>query len=159
MQDISNYEKIKEDANNFYQKIGAIRCPALNNSLVHFTSEGFNHLVYKGSRKERSKNDQITKFKILPKAKKVIETSTTYQEYDEGLIEVRRKKFKRVVNESVPVKYWGFVAIIENFRIKVIVRLVGNGQMHFWSVIPAWVTNHYRDIKLISQAKGDLAED
>lgn len=28
MQDISNYNKIREDANNFYQKIRAIRCPA-----------------------------------------------------------------------------------------------------------------------------------
>ena len=47
MQDISNYEKIREDTQNFYKQIGAIRCPALNNELVHFTAEGFNHLIYK----------------------------------------------------------------------------------------------------------------
>ncbi len=159
MQDISNYEKIREDALNFYQKIRDIRCPALNNELVHFTSEGFNHLVYKGRRTERSKNDQITKFKLLPRAKKLVEIATTYQEYDEGLIEIRRKRFKKVVYESVSVKYWGLVAIIENFRIKIIVRQIGNGQKQFWSVIPAWSTSQYRDIKLINQAKGDLAED
>lgn len=159
MQDISNYEKIRGDAHGFYQKIGALRCPALNTELVHFTAEGFNHLIYKGNRSERNKNDQITKFKLLSKAKTIIEIATTYQEYDESLTTIRRKRFKKTVEETATVKYWGLVAIIENFRVKVIVRQIGNGQRHFWSVIPAWLTNHYRDIKLISQAKGDLAED
>ena len=159
MQDISNYEKIREDANNFYQKIGIIRCPALNNEPVHFAAEGFNHLIYKGKRRERNKNDQITKFKLVPKAKELIGLTTTHQEYDEGITDVRRKRFKKIVQETATVKYWGFVAIFNNFRIKVIVRQIGNGQRHFWSVIPAWRTNHYRDIKLISKAKGNLAED
>jgi len=159
MQDISNYDKIREDAHGFYQKIGAIRCHALNNEVVHFTAEGLNHLIYKSSRSERNRNDQITKFKLLSKAKTIIEITTTYQEYDESLTTVRRKRFKKIVQESATVKYWGFVAIIQNFRVKVIVRQIGNGQRHFWSVIPAWLTNHYRDIKLISQAKGNLAED
>lgn len=30
MQDVSNYQKIREDAVNFYGMIGKIRCPALN---------------------------------------------------------------------------------------------------------------------------------
>ena len=159
MQDISNYDKIREDAHNFYQKIGAIRCPALNNELVHFIAEGFNHLIYKGKRRERSKNDQITKFKLLPKAKNLIGLATTYQEYDESITEVRKKRFKKIVQETATVRYWGFVAILNNFRIKVIVRQIGNGQRHFWSVIPAWRTEHYRDIKFISMAKGNLEKD
>lgn len=159
MQDVSNYDKLREEAHNFYQKIEAVRCPALNNELVHFNAGGFNHLIYKGRRRERSKNDQITKFKLLPKAKTILEISTTYQEYDESLTTVRRKRFKKTAEETAPVKYWGFVAIIQNFRVKVIVRQIGNGQKQFWSVIPAWRTDHYRDIKLISMSKGDLAED
>lgn len=159
MQDISNYEKLREEAHNFCQKIGAVRCPALNNELVHFTAEGFNHLIYKGRRRERNKNDQITKFKLLPKAKSVLEISTTYQEYDESFTTARKKRFKKTADETAAVKYWGFVAILQNFRVKVIVRQIGNGQKQFWSVIPAWRTDHYRDIKLISMAKGNLAED
>lgn len=159
MQDISNYHKLREDAENFCKKIQAIRCPALNNELVHFTAEGFNHLMYKGSRHERSKNDQITKFRLLAKAKIIMEISTTYQEFDESLMTIRKKRFKRTIEESTTVKYWGLVAIIANFRVKVIIRQIGNGQKHFWSVIPAWSTNHYRDIRLISMAKGDLAQD
>lgn len=69
MQDISSYEKIREAAHNFYQKLGAIRCPALNNEPVHFTAEGFNHLIYKKGRRERNKNEQIMKFKLISKAK------------------------------------------------------------------------------------------
>jgi len=159
MQDISNYAKMREDAHSFYEKVGSVRCPALQNEQVYFTSEGFNHLMYKGARTERSKNDQITKFKLLPKAKRIIEVSTTYQEYDEGITDIRRKKHKHTVQESAPVRYWGFVAIMDNSRVKVVVRQVGNGQKHFLSVIPAWRVQYYRDIKIISKAVGDLAND
>lgn len=159
MHEVSNYKKIRENAHNFYRKIGAIRCPALKNDLVHFTAEGFNHLIYKKKRRERNKSDQVTKFKLLPQAKTIIEISTTCQEYDEGLIGVEKKKFKKIVHETTTVRYWGLVAIIKNFRVKVIVRQIGNGQKHFWSVIPAWTKSYYKDIKLISKAKGNLAED
>jgi len=85
------------------------------------TIKGFNHLIYKGARHERSKNDQITKFKLLSKAKNIIEISTTFQEFDESLTMIKKKKFKRIVEESATVKYWGFVAIINNFGVKVVV--------------------------------------
>lgn len=158
MQDISNYEKIKENAENFYKKIGRINCPAFNNEAVYFNSEGFNHLIYK-KKSERSKNDQITKFKLLPIAKEIILISTTFQEYDEGLAEITRKRFKKRVKETVAVRYWGLVAIIRNRKVKVIIRQVGNGQKHFFSIIPAWTINHYNNTKIISTAKGDLSSD
>ena len=156
---LSDLKKEKIDI-VFVHKIDRLtRCPALNNELVHFSAEGFNHLIYKGKRRERNKNEQIMKFKLLPKAKTIIEITTTHQEYDESLIEIRKKKFKKIVQETAMVRYWGFVAIIRGFRTKVIVRQIGNGQKHFWSVIPAWITNQYRDIKLISKTRGDLAGD
>ena len=105
MQDVSNYKKIRQDAQNFYQKIGAVHCPAINNELVHFAAEGFNHLVYKGKRCERNRDAQIMKFKLLPKAKALLTIATTYQEYDESLIEIRRERFKKTVQETVPVRY------------------------------------------------------
>lgn len=159
MEDISNYEKIREDSQKFYSQIGAVSCPAFDDELVYFNSEGFNHLVYKRSRGERSKNDQITKFKLLAKAKEIIQISTTFQEYEEGLIEVVRKKYKGIVKETLEVHHWGFVAVVRGWRVKVVIRQIGNGQKHFWSVIPAWVTNQYKDVKLICKSKGDLSED
>lgn len=158
MQDISNYKKIKENAENFYKKIGCLNCPAFNSERIYFNSEGFNHLIYK-KKSERNKTDQITKFKLLPIAKEIILISTTFQEYDEGLVEIIRKRFKKKVRETVIVKYWGLVAIIRNKKVKVIIRQTGNGQKHFFSVIPAWTINHYNNTKIISTAKGDLSSD
>ena len=158
MQDISNYKKIKENAENFYKKIGRINCPAFNSETVYFNSEGFNHLIYK-KKSERSKNDQITKFKLLSIAKEIIFISTTFQEYDEGLAEITRKRFKKRVKETVAVRYWGLVAIVRNRKVKVIIRQIGNGQKHFFSVIPAWTINHYNNTKIISTAKGNLSFD
>ena len=127
-------------------------------SSLFYNSEGFNHLIYK-KKSERSKNDQITKFKLLPIAKEIVSISTTFQEYDEGLIEIIRKRFKKRVKETALVKYWGLVAIIRNKKVKVIIRQISNGQKHFFSVIPAWTINHYNNTKIISTAKGDLSTD
>src|SRR3989344_4525249 len=150
MQDISNYDKIRQDAEDFYKKIGKILCPAFND-FVYFNSEGFNHLVFKSSRSERIKNDQITKFKLLAKAKELITKTTTHQEYDESIKEFDVQKYKKRLRESKRVKYWGVIAIMNGWKIKVIVRQIGdNGQKHFWSVIPNWTTNQYRDIKFLS---------
>gem|GEM_PF-3614112 len=49
--------------------------------------------------------------------------------------------------------------IIRNTRVKVIIRQIGNGQKHFWSVIPAWQKCHYRETKFISNAYGNLEND
>jgi hypothetical protein len=36
------------------------------------------------------------------------------------------------------VIFYEFIAVIENVRIKVIVKEVLGGEKHFWSVIPYW---------------------
>jgi hypothetical protein len=36
------------------------------------------------------------------------------------------------------VNYYGFVAIIKDARMKVIVKRVGDGTPFFWSLIPFW---------------------
>jgi hypothetical protein len=159
MQNLEEYQSIRNSTQNFYNQKQYIRCPALNNEMVHFTSEGFNHLVYKNDRNERDKGIQIMKFKLLPRAVEIIGLSTTYQEYDENIKDIRKKKHKKIVCESAVVKYWGLVAVIRNTRVKVIIRQIGNGQKHFWSVIPAWKKCHYRDTKFISNALGDLEND
>lgn len=91
---------------------------------------------------------------------KLIELSTTHQEYEETLKEFEIKSFKKKVRKSKSVKYWGIIAIIEEHKIKVILRRIGdNGQLHFWSIVPAWTTNKYRDFKLFSTMKGNPSED
>ena len=158
MEDISNYEKLRNDGQKFYADIRAVHSPVFN-QFIYFTAEGFNHLIFKGPRSEREKSSQSLRFKLLPLAVKLIELSTTYQEYEETLKEFKVESHKKNISKSKPVRYWGIIAIIEGRKIKVIVRKIGEGNMHFWSVVPAWTTNKYRDIKLFTTMKGNPDED
>ena len=159
MEELTNYHTLRENAQNFYNGVRPVFSPALNEQ-VYFTAEGFNHLIFKAMRREREKPSQIIRFKMLSRAAKLIELSTTYQEYEETVREFEMKSYKKRVRKSKPVKYWGIIAIIDGRKIKVIVRKIGdNGRPHFWSVIPAWTTNKYRDAKFISTMKGNPEED
>ncbi len=159
MEDLSNYEKLKEDASNYYNSIGKIHSPAFD-EYIGFNAEGFNHIVYKTPRTERERPSQIMRFKLLPLARKLVELSTTFQEYEETIKNFNVKRHKKRVNISQPVKYWGIIAIIDGRKIKVILRKIGeNGKIHFWSIVPAWTTNKYRDIKFFTTMKGNPDED
>lgn len=159
MEDLSNYHKLREDAQKFYNGIGRIMSPALNQQ-IHFTAEGFNHLIFKGSRSERERSSQVLRFKLLPLAVKLAGLSTTYQEFEETIKEFDIKSHKKRIRQSRPVRYWGIIAIIEGRKIKVIVRKIGgNGAMHFWSIVPAWTTNKYRDTRFFTTMKGNPDED
>lgn len=159
MEDLSNYEKLKEDSQKFYNTVGKIYSPALENE-IYFTAEGFNHIIFKGARSEREKSSQILRFKLLPKAVKLIKLSTTYQEFEETLKEFEVKSYKKKVRKTKPVKYWGIISIIDGRKIKVIIRKKGDdGLLHFWSIVPAWTTNKYRDTKFFTTMKGNPDED
>lgn len=159
MEDISNYEKIRQNSRQFYEQIHKVFCHAFQQEVI-YASEGFDHLIHKNDSRERDKGVQIMKFKLLPLAQKLVGLTTTYQEYEESLQEFRVKKFKKTILETKVVKYWGIIAILENRKFKVVIRKIGdNGQLHFWSVIPAWVTSQYRDIKLRTTMKGNPDDD
>ncbi len=62
----------------------------------------------------------------------------------------------RVMKE---IEYWGFVALVESreekIRVRVIVRRVGNGQLHFWSVMPHSKLKKRDSYKLASETIAD----
>jgi hypothetical protein len=123
-------------------------------------SIGLFHIIFKGSRKERERPSQIMRFKLFTRALKLIGLSTTYQEYEETIKEFEVKSHKNKIRKTKPVKYWGIIAITDGRKIKVILRKIGdNGQLHFWSIVPAWVTNKYRDTKFVTTMKGNPEED
>lgn len=159
MEDLSNYDKLREDAQKLYSTTRLVMSPALN-EYVHFTAEGFNHVIFKGSRSEREHSSQIMRFKLLSRAIKLVGHSTTYQEYEETIMQFEVKNHKKKMLKPKPVKYWGIIAITEGRKIKVILRKIGdNGHLHFWSIVPAWVTNKYRDTRFFSTMKGNPDED
>jgi len=159
MEDISNYEKLKRDTSNYYSTISRVYSPIFNEEIV-FNAEGFNHIVYKTTRTERERPSQILRFKLLPLAYKLIKLATTFQEFEETIKEFDVKKHKKKIKISKSVKYWGIIAIINNRKIKVILRKIGeNGKIHFWSIVPTWTTNKYRDVKFFSSMKGNPEKD
>jgi len=159
MNDLSNYEKLKKDSQDFYSSTGRIFSPALETE-ISFNSEGFNHIIFKKGRSERERSSQILRFKLLPLAIKLVKKSTTYQEYEETISTISAKKYKKKAFITRPIKYWGIIAIIDGRKIKVILRKIGdNGNIHFWSVVPAWTTNKYRDVKFFTTMKGNPEED
>ena len=159
MEDLSNYEKLKGDATKFYNAVGKIFSPALDRE-IHFNAEGFNHIIFKGSRSEREKPSQVLRFKLLALAVKLVKVSTTHQEFEETLKEFEVKSYKKRVKKIKSVRYWGIIASIDGRKIKVIIRQVGdNGTMNFWSIVPAWTTNKYRDTKFFTTMKGRPDED
>ncbi|KKP92058.1 MAG: hypothetical protein UR94_C0006G0017 [Parcubacteria group bacterium GW2011_GWA2_36_10] len=160
MEDLSNYEKLKADADNYYNGINNKIHSPIFNEYISFNAEGFNHIIYKNSRTERERPSQIMRFKLLPLACKLVQLSTTFQEYEETIKNFNVKRHKKRVSISQSVKYWGIIAIIDSRKIKVILRKIGeNGKIHFWSIVPAWTTNKYRDVKFITTMKGSPEED
>jgi hypothetical protein len=114
----SKYQKIESRARKYYEKwrkTGSFS-PALN-EIIHVTRLGWNHLI--DPRKRRTKRQKAIRLEALPLAKKLIETSTTYQEKrrDKGL------------------EYYAFVAEIEGRRIKTVVSSKNGGKKVFLSVI------------------------
>ena len=60
------------------------------------------------------------------------------------------------LRENTTFKFWTFEAVIDERRIKVIVRQVGRGKKHFWSVIPAWRKDRFG---ILNAKKRNLEED
>lgn len=159
MSDLSNYQKLREDSQEFYNSIGKVFSPIFKETII-FSAEGFNHIVFKSSNTERERSSQILRFKLIPLAKKLIEISTTYQEFEETIKYFTIKRHKKRIKRSMIVKYWGIIGIIDNRKIKVIIRKISdNGCLHFWSIVPTWTTNKYRDTKFFTTMKGFPEED
>lgn len=76
--------------------------------------------------------------KLLPLAYQVIVKSHTLQEYDERQILVRQKINSRWEKRNKIVRYYVFVAIIRDCRVKVIIKEIEGGEKFFYSLYPSW---------------------
>lgn len=72
------YEKAKLQAEEYYKSIKSVKCPAFNGEEVFFTSEGFNHILYRIKKQERELRAQLTRFKLLPLAKELLAKTHTF---------------------------------------------------------------------------------
>ncbi|KKS80324.1 MAG: hypothetical protein UV56_C0021G0007 [Candidatus Woesebacteria bacterium GW2011_GWC1_43_10b] len=134
------FDKFKErkaKAESLYKSQKNIFNSYLKKEVV-FNSDGFHHLQF-SSRRERSKEEQILKFNLLPSAIEIIKKSKTLQEYRKDITTVGGK-CRDGLFHTRNVEYWGFVAILGDpgrmIKVKTILRRIGDGNVTFWSVMP-----------------------
>ena len=112
------YEETLKEAKVFYSTLQEVSCPALSNESVVFNAMGLKHIIRKG-RFIRQKNDQLRRFRLLKYAKDILA--------DPEVLPVHRKE------ESA--EFWTFEKIYPDRKVIVIVRRLGNGNKHFFSIM------------------------
>jgi len=149
-------DKVVIKGEGLYKTFSSIHCPYLE-SKVYFNALGLEHLKFKKRNKARSRHDQYMRFKLLHLVPEVLRLSRTIQ----GIW--KTKSFERVRVHSrtdiilKPVTYFEFIAVLENVRIKVIVKQIDGGEKFFWSLIPFWGV--YKKTKNRKMHGGNPEED
>lgn len=99
----------------------SVSSPHFGDGYVTFNNIGFRHLIRKA--KVRSKKEQMKRFGLLSAAPEILKNPKATISY--------RTDFK----ENRLIQYWAFNGEKDGLKIKVIVRQVGNGVKHFYSVM------------------------
>lgn len=154
---IKHFKQIKKEAIEFYNSHEKVKCPYFSNQ-VYLNSKGMQHLKFKAWNKTRSIKDQYMRFKLIKYVPEIIQKSHTLQEYCERKIMERIQINSRWEERAVKVSYYGFVAIIDEIRIKIIVKETKGGEKYFWSIIPCWKQDKSVLNKKILH-EGDLEKD
>ncbi|MFH2022040.1 MAG: hypothetical protein ABIJ33_02025 [Patescibacteria group bacterium] len=155
----NSYTQQKNQAYKKYKAVGGVYCPYLKEKVT-FNSHGFRHMVYRNQKNKRDQKTQSMRFNLLPKAVKLLKLTTTIQEKDTYQSLVRSRQHGVEQRGTKATQYYGFIAIIDGWKIKVIVKKIGQGKLFFWSVIPNWVTSQKWDQgKRYINYTGDLDKD
>jgi len=115
----NTFKYTKKLARDFYFKNWAKnppKCPAFKEELIHISRIGWEHIAHD---KAKTRMDILGRFFILERAKKLLETTTQFQNY-----ETRNG-----------AEYWAFNAVVQDVKIRVIVKAIQGKEKHFLSVI------------------------
>ena len=116
-----NWKEFVEKKHQEYKKIGCVECPAFGNEKIYFNRHGFNHLL----RKEgipRSRYEQHRRTALLPYAVKILSDAT------------RSITYSTNIEENCLAQFWTFHSTIDSKKIKIVVRQLGTGRKHFFSI-------------------------
>jgi hypothetical protein len=111
-----------------YNNLPDINCPHTD-TIVKFNAKGFGHLIYKNGARRRTESEIQKRVEYLTLAQQVLSITTTVQEKE--------------AKENISM--YGYIAIIDDLKLKVIIKKIGNGSWFFYSVIPHFVTSPKRD--------------
>jgi len=107
-------------------------CNAVQDYVV-FNMKGFTHLRFKTDNTPRNPKDAMYKLGLLPLVRAVIRSAEKAEDYERRVAPVGGPR-KKVLKE---MEYWGIVAVVgkQHVKIKVVLRRIGTGPIHFWSVM------------------------
>jgi hypothetical protein len=124
MKDFINDHKKK------YKELKKVFCPYFQKD-IEFTAYGFKHLIWKTTFGMRPSEEIRERLDSLIVLSQIVSTSGTLQE-----VEILENK-----------TFYGFIAIINNKKYKVVVATAKNDRLIFVSIIPKWVTGKRDKIK------------
>jgi len=150
--DLEKFKKVKERSEKTYKTIGDVNCPYLQKE-VNFNVKGLDHIKFKRWNHTRPNIDQYMRFKLIHYAPEVIKKSHTIQ----GILktkEIERKKINsRWEKILTNVTYYEFVAVMDEIRVRVIVKYIDGGENYFWSIIPFWKMDEQNGKRLLHYGK------
>lgn len=154
--DEQDFEEVKKRAEALYAAVHTVRCPYFGKGVV-FNAKGWEHLKFRGRDRTRSRHDQYVRFKLFPLAQEVLQRSHTVQ----GIWKTRKfeaqrtnSRWEHILKEVV---FYEFIAVLENVRLKVVVKETREGERYFWSVIPYWKVDVPNSKRILHS--GDLESD
>jgi len=151
-----DFQKIKSEAEDFYKNIGEVYCPYFKEKIA-FNAKGLKHLKFKSDKQARSSKDQYSRLKLIHLAPEVLMQSHTLQ----GIWQIKRfeaqKTNSRWEHALKEVVYYEFIAVLENVRVKVIIKEVQGGEKHFWSIFPFWEIDKKNSKRILYS--GDIEYD
>lgn len=150
------FEKLRHEAEIFYKSIGAMYCPYVH-AEVHFSAEGFQHLLFKSWNRARTRQEQTTRLRLLPLVPKIIAASHTLQEYDQRQLFVRQKINSRWEKHLKVVTYFVFIAIVKKVRLKIVIKEIEGAAKQFYSLYPFWKMDNMSGKKIFYS--GNLEND
>ena len=162
--DPKKFDTARENAETFYKTIGEVKCPYFQEKIV-FNTKGLEHIKFQTLRKARSRKDQYIRFRLVSLAPKIIQTSHTLQGLSIRNVFEREKSHGHWQSTMRSATYYEFVAVVNGYRVRVIVKQVENGPKYFWSIIPFWKMDKItakdycivENLKLIENKKHNLA--
>jgi len=138
--DLENFDEVKLKGEELYKSLEGVHCPYFNEK-IHFNAKGLEHLKFKKHDRARTRQDQYMRFKLLHLAPKVLRISKTLQGKWETKSFERVRVHSRTETVMKDIEYYEFVAVMEEVRVKIIVKRIADGELFFWSIIPYWGVN------------------
>ena len=129
------FQKLLQERREYYSTWVPVYCSALQ-EYVFFNAMGFRHLRFKVDGTPRNPKEQMYKLGLLPLVRPTVHNATNIDQYERRLAPFgsKMKNGQKILKE---IEYWAIVSIVgkQKSKIKVILRKIGTGKVHFCSVM------------------------